>query len=477
MLFCVICIKGVPDSTVWIMRVPVRFVDCSYRYYTDVPQQPGIAILHTTYAVYHLARPAKGRTPTSSASYMLFAAVIDVGLIPFFVFTAMMARTQYREPGNTHGHWSTLFGSVVADYKIVFALFLVSVVNGGIYLISLLIDLYLAIIFRKISTLPPDMNPLEDNLTSRHKRNKSSLLDNRSSQATTSTTSPNRGSRASDPLISPPRTVPFMHTRNDSHTNICDVPHPTASPRASQLDLQGPAYEQSLSQRSSRANIALSPPNDRIFYKQPQSLQSSRTNLPRSPTKAKSFINDRQETSSTSAADIKRSPTKSSSVYSDSSARPPSTRPHSTVSDNNWIRHPSPPIEFKHLRQTYTPLPQSSPFDSENLLPRPLEMNPPTPPNVQWRGTQYRPLEPATGNGNFTVGGVGSLGIGKAKGYGNLGAGNTNMGGRGNGGGGRVVSRSGVEVGQAVGNGRGVRARDVSGKIAEEGRGTLGKAF
>jgi len=382
-----------------------------------------------------------------------------------------MARTQYTEPGDTHGHWATLFGSAIAEYKIVFSLFLVSVVNGSVHLVSLSIDIYLALIFRKISSLPPDMNPLEDNLTSRHKRNKSSLLDNRSSQATTSTASPNRESHASDPLISPPRTVPFMHTRNDSYTNITDVPHPTSNPQASRTDLQGPFYDQALSQRSSRANITHPTTNNPSFYNQPQSQRSSRANLPPIPTKTPSFYNDRQPNQNASAADITRSPTKSSSVYSDSTTRPSSTRPPSTVSDTNWITHPSPPIEFKHLRKTYTPLPQSSPFDNENFLPRPLEMNPPTPPNAQWRGTQQRPLAPATGNGSFGGGSVGSLGIGKARGYGNLGAGSTNMGARANTGGGRVVSRSGVEVGRREGGGREIRARDVSGKVAEEGRG------
>ena len=387
-----------------------------------------------------------------------------------------MARTQYTEPGNTHGHWATLFGSAVASYKIVFSLFLVSVVNGGFHLVSLLIDIYLALIFRRISSLPPDMNPLEDNLTSRHKRNKSSLLDNRISQATTSTAGTNRD-RASDPLISPPRSVPFMHTRNDSHTNITNVPHPESSPRTSRTDLQSQLYHHPLSQRSSTAEIKNSSINNPSLYNQPHSQRSSRANLPPFPTKTPSFYSDRQSTLIASAADINRSPTKSSSVYSDSTTRPPSTRPHSTVSDNNWIRHPSPPIEFKHLHQTYSPLPQSSPFDNENLLPRPLEMNPPTPPNAQWRGTQHQPLGPATGNGSFTGGSVGSLGIGKARGYGNSGARSTNMGARGNTGGGRVVSRSGVEVGRGEEDRRGVRARDVSGKVAEEGRGTWGTAF
>ena len=38
---------------------------------------PGISGLHSLYAIYHLARKASGRTPASSASYMLFACFFD----------------------------------------------------------------------------------------------------------------------------------------------------------------------------------------------------------------------------------------------------------------------------------------------------------------------------------------------------------------------------------------------------------------
>jgi len=63
------------------------------------------------------------------------------------------------------------------------------------------------------------------------------------------------------------------------------------------------------------------------------------------------------------------------------------------------------------------------------------------------------------------------VGIGKARAWGGMGrSGAGNMGG-----GGRVVSRSGVEVRQGgILPSGGVRAREVSGKVMEEGRG--GKA-
>ena len=230
-------------------------------------------MLHTVYAVYHLSRSAKGRTPASSASYMLFAAILDIGLIPFLVFSSLMAHTQYIEPNSAPAHWGTLFGGDAATTKIVYSTFLLSLVNGCTHLVSLIISIYLGVIFRKISQLPPDMNPLEDNLTSRHKRNKSSLLDNRISQATTATANSQKDTKAEDPLMSPPRTVPFMHTRNSSHENITNIPHPNSSPRVSRTNLSTPFYDQPPSHRSSRIDI------QKPFYDQPVSQRSSHIKL------------------------------------------------------------------------------------------------------------------------------------------------------------------------------------------------------
>lgn len=560
MLFCVICIKETDGTTGWIIRVP-----------------PGVGILHTIYGTYHLSRSAKGRTPSSSASYMLFAAMIDAGLIPFLVFTALISHTQSIEPVNAPGHWSTLFGNDQATVSIVFGTFITSVVTGTFHLVSLAISIYLGVIFRKISRLPPDMNPLEDNLTSRHKRNKSSLLDNRMSQISTSTDKV-RDSKAEDPLMDFP-TVPFMHTRNDSYSNITNVSHPNTSARASRTNLstpfydqppahrsphaeiRGPFYDLPLSQHSTQtkiqsqnndqsrsrndchSNSTISPhlnTSDRAsradlatpFYDQPPAHRSShteiqgpfydqqsapnrssrtmfpvlsqgespakQTNQPtviRSPTKSSSvYSNTTNPANQTDQSTITRSPTKSSSIYSTSTittiatSRPASTRPRSTapsLPDNNWITHPSPspspspspPRELKRLlnKPSYQPLCQTSPFEytinSENY--RPLEMNPPTPPlNQQKRrqgaGLEQRALTPGTGNlGQGGGWGPGVVGIGKAKAWGGMGT----SGPAGMGGAGRVVSRSGVEVQErGILPSGGIRAREVSGKVMEEGR-------
>lgn len=578
MLFCVICIKGTDATTGWILRLPVCVTQMRTKVnVNNTLRQPGVAILHTIYGTYHLSRSAKGRTPSSSASYMLFAAMVDAGLIPFLVFTALISHTQSIEPVNAPGHWSTLFGSDEATTSIVFATFITSVVTGTLHPISLAISIYLGVMFRKISRLPPDMNPLEDNLTSRHKRNKSSLLDNRMSQILTATDI-FQHSKAEDPLMASP-TVSFMHTRNNSYSNTTNVSHLNASARASRTNLstpfydqppahrsphteiRGPFYDLPLSQRSSRtkiqsqnndqprsprndshSNITSAPylnTSDRVsrtnpatpFYDQPPahrssrteiqgpfydqhslSHQSSRTKFPilsqgenpaeqtnqstviRSPTKSSSVYSDTSNPANqTSEPIILRSPTKSSSIYSTSTitaiatSRPTSTRPRSTAPsrhDNNWTTHPSPspspsppPRELKHLlnKSSYQPLSQTSPFEhttnNENF--RPLQMNPPTPPlNQQKRrggaGVEQRALTPGTGNlGQGGSWAPGIVGIGKAKAWGGMGR----SGPAGMGGGGRVVSRSGVEVKErGILPSGGIRAREVSGKVMEEGR-------
>ena len=504
--------------------------------------------------------------------------MIDAGLIPFIVFTALISHTQSIEPVNAPGHWSTLFGSDEATTSTVFATFIISVVTGTFHLVSLAISIYLGVIFRKISRLPPDMNPLEDNLTSRHKRNKSSLLDNRLTQTSTSTDNV-QNSKAEDPLMAS-LTIPFLHTRKDSYSNAAKVSHPNASARASRTDIstpfydqppahrsphteiRGPFYDLPLSQHSSRTKIE-NPNNDQPrsphrsfhsnltsapiltandrgsrtdlaipFHDQPPahgssrteiqgpfydqnspSHQSSRTMFPvlsqlespekkssqttliRSPTQSSSiYSNNTNPLIQTNQPTITRSPTKSSSIYSTNTftttatSRPASIRPRSTapsLPDDNWITHPSassspsssPPRELKHLlhKPSYQPLSQTSPFEytSNNENFRPLEMNPPTPPLSKQKrkvgaGVEQRALTPATGNPGQGGGWApGVVGIGKAKAWGGMGR----SAPAGMGGGGRVVSRSGVEVKErGIYPSGGIRAREVSGKVMEEGR-------
>lgn len=96
---------------------------------------------------------------------------MDAGLVPFYAFIAVFTygnvfirNTVANDPPDM---WQSFFTSSTITVQIILAAFYASCALAGLHFISLCLDLYLVIIFRKISNLPPDMNPLEDNLTSR----------------------------------------------------------------------------------------------------------------------------------------------------------------------------------------------------------------------------------------------------------------------------------------------------------------------
>jgi len=115
------------------------------------------------------------------------------------------------------------------------------IATGGLHFVSLGISAWLGWSFRRISLMPPDMNPLESHLTSRarHRKNKSSV-------ATASTDDPSE-KRLSTPLetrrrsglpyenVSRPPVVPFLHTRNGSRETIGN--------RDSRMDLPSRQYQ------------------------------------------------------------------------------------------------------------------------------------------------------------------------------------------------------------------------------------------
>lgn len=175
--------------------------------FTDLVK-PAVAILHTVYAIYHLCRSPVTRPPGSQASYMLFASTLDLGLIPFYVFTAYLGYKEFN--AETSYSWKTLLSAdPEVIIKIAQSTFYLAIINGGIHLISLVISAFLFNIFRQIARLPPDLNPLEDNLTARpHKRTKSEIAEKHASSSTLDATH-----SVAQPLISAPRTIPFTHTR------------------------------------------------------------------------------------------------------------------------------------------------------------------------------------------------------------------------------------------------------------------------
>ncbi|KAI1763773.1 hypothetical protein GGR53DRAFT_496466 [Hypoxylon sp. FL1150] len=264
LLTLMILINNVDPLTAWVMRIT-----------------PGVVAISCVYAIWHFLRPANSRPPASSAAYQLFAGVMDLAVIPLYSFGLISVI-------NHSDDWGLIISSTpqFADALILsdrYALFC----GIGMHAVSLGISIYLGAMFHRIASMPPDMNPLESNLTSRakyHKRNKSSV-------ATSYTAVSEDSKRFSTPLenyrssgapyetLSRPPSIPFMHTRSgsrdsfasskrDSHTDfpsrqyqITPGNSPRNSPRNSVVaDLQRLSTQRT-SQRGSYTEIPLREPN------------------------------------------------------------------------------------------------------------------------------------------------------------------------------------------------------------------------
>ncbi|KAI9863968.1 MAG: hypothetical protein M1824_006006 [Vezdaea acicularis] len=453
LLICAICVRGVDGSVGWMIRVPAA-----------------VAIVHELYAIYHLCRRSSARTPASTASYMLFAAATDVGLVPFYIFAALVSGTEQsvRVDNPSAATWRSVFNNEVSPTdeptsKIIHSLYLLGITNAGMHVVSLLICIYLAVIFRQIDMLPPDMNPLESNLTSRHKKKNSSISEKHMSTSTTGTsfTGPmgaKRDSKVDDPLLTPPRTIPFMHTRTNS-TESFSNPN---SPRHSRADLPSQLLHQKRASQASLSRARPSPTKRASVFTESASITGRYGN--ESPKKHGSLLTDNwyvhvpmtaddevdefheEDIGTTNLQAQRRMP-------SDVSSLTPADHMHASRAD------------------AYEPLPQLYDNDA-SLLPHPLAMNPPTPqPETQQQlENTKRTLTPGSGNRAPTP---------KAKAYGDLKPGTPPI----------MVGRSKgtavdlpMESTRVVSSGRDwkdelnrdngtvIKKREVSGKLVEEGR-------
>ncbi|KAK5628359.1 hypothetical protein RRF57_004074 [Xylaria bambusicola] len=198
---------------------------------------PGVIVLCCAYAILHLARPARARPPASSAAYQVFAATTDLAISAFYTFGAI---TVPKESGS----WDTLLADktflpifIKSEYDTLLA-------GIGLHALSLGISIYLAVMFRRIANMPPDMNPLECNLTSRtkHKRNKSSVassytsISESSKRLSTPLEDHNRSGAPYEDLSRPP-SIPFMDTRTGSRDSF------SSSKRDSRVDLPSRQYQ------------------------------------------------------------------------------------------------------------------------------------------------------------------------------------------------------------------------------------------
>ncbi|KAF1913051.1 hypothetical protein BDU57DRAFT_541734 [Ampelomyces quisqualis] len=403
-LLCSIFIRGASDTEGYIMRIP-----------------PGADLVICLYAIYHLIRNAKSRPPGSSASYHFFALVTDAGFIPFYVFTVILSRRNSDMEAGQVGRWRTMFPTDEETNKVLMSTWLTAVSVAGLHLISLFLDLYLLIVFGKISKLPPDMNPLEDNLTSRrktkhkHKNSSISVLtpltgDNEKRFSKQSTVASERLSQ-NDPLLS--RDIPsphknqvaFIHTRMNS--DMTYSPHTPHSARESKEKFS--MYSQPPSDRQSRRSLnhrddlhKRDQVDDNETLAQRKLMLAQQANIKRH-ARADSYVDNSSKEQFYTPPTTARS--EKQEIMGDVSLQRTSRE---TLQGDNWFVHPdqdegereedyqaSAPKQsmFKNnnSNQGYKTL---SPYDDVSdvedeyelekpMVPQPLRMNPPSPPPVQ----------------------------------------------------------------------------------------------
>ncbi|KAK7423792.1 hypothetical protein QQZ08_008947 [Neonectria magnoliae] len=210
---------------------------------------PAVVTAHCLYAIYHLSRDSSGRPPASSAAYHLFSAMTDVAAAPIYAFCAL---TVHKKSDS----WKTVLAdqNLMDTFRPVVYYTLIAV--ASLHLASLSNSLWLGWMFRKISFMPPDMNPLEDNLTARpkHKKAKSSTstLSTMDTGGRLSTArDPRRQSVLSHDGVERPPSIPFMYTRTGSTTTVG-----SRGSRQYQKVPTGPSRDSIASRDTKRTSIA-----------------------------------------------------------------------------------------------------------------------------------------------------------------------------------------------------------------------------
>ncbi|KAK1836472.1 hypothetical protein QBC39DRAFT_247960 [Podospora conica] len=458
LLVLMIIITNIEPQAGWVVRITL-----------------GVAILHSIYGIWHMSKPAGSRPPGSSAAYNVFAGVSDLCILPLYAYGVITTRNQ--ESSADH-RWDVL----IAD-KSVLTYFVPSVYYGlivaaGLHLVSLAISLWLGIMFRRISSMPPDMNPLEAHLTSRraaHKRGKSSVAstiyaDKPSSLHPTSISSTD---------LPRPRSVPFLHTRTESRDSRLDLPsrqyqiEPGNSPRNSIADL---ATQRLSEPRPISSYSAHRPPTSTVPSYRPTEETPPSSPQPRSARftetwyATESLVNRTQERVRATAQPKPKRQTYEAlsqpydvSPDSDSDDTPPTNHHH----PNPLASHPS----YDHVSTEYNPGTEQEPTSPPRRARTPfsrLRNSVLSAVSMNINGGPGQDLGDGAGGRNRDS----SIGLDSefyAKPYGALKPGTppVMIGG----GGDRVVSSGNDYDLGAGGNGGMFGRRGVSGKIVEEGRG------
>jgi len=300
--------------------------------------------------------------------------------------------------------------------KVLMSTWLTSITVGALHLLSTFLDMYLALVFRKISKLPPDMNPLEENLTSRrktkHKHKNSSISastpltayeEKRFSDQSTVI-----GDQTSRPVSliysdfkSPEKAIAFMHTRTASDSPYS--PHTPASARQSRdrhsLYSQPASAHQSRKDLNNRGDLLTRQDSDHQTLAQRKSMLSEKAKIKRH-SRTGSYI------TTASRQDVYNHPSEDDAEKHDTAGDLSLQRnSQQSLKQDNWFVYPEQDEEHE---EDYSPAPAQrqsmfssnankgyatvSPYEessdtedeaAEHLVPQPLQMNPPTPPPAE----------------------------------------------------------------------------------------------
>lgn len=318
---------------------------------------------------------------------------MDTGIIPFYVFIAMFSNKNWQMDPKDKLRWTSMFKGDQNTSTVLFAAFVGSSTIAGLHLLSAVFDLWLVILFRKIGKLPPDMNPLEDNLTgrtsrqSKHKYKNSeatltdSITDKKSAYFSGSTVSVDQRSRLSTATKDDGefRGVPFQHSRMNSQNTFS--PHNPETARFSRQQFE-----------------------DIKLYSQPNSARSSRVDMrgPPTPSKRSSFVEynevppppprnaDRLNSMRPISYPTNRSNTDLSNPARFSSPALPNAAPTNALVrsqqqqgllNDNWISVDDDEAADMHFAsQNRAQVPDIYIDRHDSFEHQPLKMNPPTPP-------------------------------------------------------------------------------------------------
>ena len=316
---------------------------------------------------------------------------MDTCLFGLFLAIGFMTRYYYLQQPATEGRWRSVFHTTAETNEFLMVTYLGFFALSGLHLVSFIMDTWLCWIYRKISQLPPDMNPLEEG--SSQNTSESVSFEKRAVNTPGSRTSGVSALRQSqvgvrDSLISNDggRPMSFFGSRADQDVGYS--PHNPRTARWSQTNLAEQVYQQSGSARDSRVDLthhrdgldfADSPNSRRVSALPQEPTMSKRSSTVNSPSYALEGFDDsydkekkpsREDLSTDNwfvlgtsdvASDVSYDPYKYSGTTKAINSQPRTRKPR-TLNEYESTSH-------------------SAPVHSESsFVHQPLAMNPPTPP-------------------------------------------------------------------------------------------------